>query len=247
MNIAICLRGIHYEYSNIRNVNYKKSLLNYKKFIFDNLKENGNNIYTFITTYHTELENELINDFKPNNIILNNYNINDSAYIIYLTQYIELIDMVINDEIKLGIKYDSIIIFRFDCMFFKYISEMNIDYNKFNICMKHSSGNADADFWIIPRNYLEKVRDILNNKLEANKTQDIPDFTLNSMNRFIDKDIIHYMYNIDETDYNNGTCDQYYYIIGSSHSFVRPLRDVVYSLNQYKNANIDSNYLKFEF
>lgn len=243
MNIAICLRGIHYEQSDIRNVNYKKSLLNFEKFIFDNLKENGNNTYTYITTYHTELENELINDFKPNNIILNNYNINDSIYTIYLTQYIEIIDMVINDELKLGIKYDSIIIFRFDLIFFKYINEMNIDYNKFNICMKHSSGNADADFWIIPRHYLEKFRTILINNL------DLPDFyrTLNSINQFIDKDIIHYMYNIDETDENNGTCEQYYYIIGSSHSFVRPLRDVVYSLNQHKCANIDSNYLKYEF
>jgi hypothetical protein len=249
MNIALCIRGIHYELSDTRNLNYKNSLENYRKFIINNLKEFGNEVHTFIITYHSEIEEQLVDDFEPNSITFNTYNSKDSSYICSLNQYIQMIDMIKIYEEQHHIKYDTIIIIRFDLIFFRKITEMNIDYNKFNICMKHSSGNADGDFWILPRNYIENFRIILNNRLEHENTLSQPDFfsTLHSINHFIDKDIIHYMYNIDATNYNNGTCNQYYYIIGSSHSFVQPIRDVVYSLNQYMNTNINSTYLKYDY
>jgi len=250
MKIAICLAGIHYEYSRTRFIDYRKSLANYKKFIFDDLINNNNTVHIFISSYNSDIETELINDFQPHDIELTEFNPEDNSIVCILNHNMKLIDMVKKNEIKLDIKYDYIISsLRFDLVFFKKISEMNINYNAFNICMKHSSGNADGGFWIITRNYLDDYKLILKNfPITIHEGLHVINHTIINYNKSNNKNLdIHYMYTIDDTDYKNRTCNQYYLIVGSTQAFNEPIDIMIKALNTYKNMNLTLSYLNYNY
>jgi hypothetical protein len=230
MNIAFCLRGIHYlvpPVNQFEPVDYELSYKNNKKFLYDSI--NGN-IDFFISSYHTVKEKDVIEKFKPVQYVFNDFNKDDDGYKAMLIHTYNCIIMVINEENEKNKKYDLIITTRFDHIFFKYFTEMNIDFNKMNIEMKHSSGNCDDTFWVIPRSLLETFHNAIVSLLNLRKIT-------HEINKFIPENDINYMYIIDETDYKNKTT--YHYNVKNNHQ----LDEFIDSLNKHKNTNLSRNFL----
>jgi hypothetical protein len=86
-----------------------------------------------------------------------------------------------------------------------------------------------------------------NNKINNNKHNNkINNDKINnkSNNKNLD---IHYMYTIDDTDYKNRTCNQYYLIVGSTQAFNEPIDIMIKALNTYKNMNLTLSYLNYNY
>jgi len=241
MRIAFCIRGFHYKRTDDNLIDYELALANYKAFLFDELNKYNIEYDIFISTYHSDKEDKLENDYKPVKIIYQENN--QDNYKALLQHNISLIDMVKDYATSVNIKYDLCIITRFDLVFFKKFSEMNIDINKFNIAMQHSSGNADADFWIFPCSYLDEFR-IVQIYMINNKADIIP--TTHATNRYIHEDFVHYMYSIDQTDYDNLTCYQYFYFNDFKQRENYTFKKVVTNLNKFKHTTLTSAYLKVD-
>ena len=67
----------------------------------------------------------------------------------------DIIDMIIDNETKENIKYESIIITRFDLYYYQKLTEIDIDYNVFNIPFWHMNGtmfSVEDNLIIFPGN-----------------------------------------------------------------------------------------------
>ena len=121
--IAILFFGLSkYNYKNYNarylkeiTVDYEKSYDNYKKFIFDFFKNKGYDIDVYFTTNILE-DNDRKNIIKRYNPISCNFIDNYGTR--YKSRNMKLND-VINLCLKSGIKYDLILITRFDLLFQK--------------------------------------------------------------------------------------------------------------------------------
>jgi hypothetical protein len=155
MKFCLVLRGKHFEKN---NVDYQKSVSNYKEFILNPLLENGHEVDVFILTYKTEFLSNLIKDYNPKHqIILDNYNeLGNFNNALRQTNFFILSSSVLERNIN---NYDVIINTRFDLFFKVKITEMNIDYSKINIAFKHSSGNCDDNIFIFPISLLGTLND----------------------------------------------------------------------------------------
>lgn len=122
MKVAFCLRGIHYLINDDdsvlhRNTDFETCIENHKKFLFNDLASRNIDVDIFISTYHSDKDNKLIETFKPVDIYydsLNKYE-NCSAQ---LRHHYNCANMIINYEIANNFKYDYIISTRFDYVFF---------------------------------------------------------------------------------------------------------------------------------
>lgn len=91
--------------------------------------------------------------------------------------------------------------------FFRKLSEMNIDYNKFNFSTKYSSEhlfNTDDNFWVFNRSLLEKFVNIIVFMKSHNRIT-------HEINHYFTDDELHYMYAIDKSDYDNLTTNRYFF------------------------------------
>ena len=155
MKYCICLRGAHYNYNNII-IDYKKSFENYTKILFPPILEQGHEIYIFFLTYHSNVLDQLIQDYAPKaKHILPESEINANIPFNYRQKewHAKSVDMIHQYESEHSITFDYIINTRFD-LEFKPLILSNIDYEKVNILYKHVQGNCDDNFFLFPRNHL---------------------------------------------------------------------------------------------
>jgi hypothetical protein len=138
--------------------------------------------------------------------------------------------MILQNEETEKIRYDMILITRFDYIFFKQFYEMSLDFSKFNIAMKHSSGNCDDNFWLIPRNLLDNFASAI---VHLYQTGGIT----HAINHLFNPTDIHYMYLIDNNDYDNFTTYQYF----AKNNF--ELDKIIEHLNKHKNMNLERKFL----
>ena len=230
MKYAVCFRGIHYldSVKTYQSVDYNKSYNNNKHFILDDLKTDYD---IFISTYHSPKENDMLHTYKPVSSVINNFNVDEHGFKAQLVNHFNCGKLIIEYEQQHNIKYDMIITTRFDYVFFRKFHTMNFDLTKFNIAMKHSSGNCDDSFWIFPRNMLENF---MNAIIQLYQTGGIT----HAINHQFQSNDIHYMYDIDNTDYDNFTTYQYFY----KNNF--ELTKIIEHLNKFKHMNIDYTNLK---
>jgi hypothetical protein len=66
------------------------------------------------------------------------------------------------------IEYDFYLFLRPDIRILKKWNELNLDMNKFNIVIEHSSGNCDDNFWVFPKEYLDAFCKSMDNLIFAN-------------------------------------------------------------------------------
>jgi len=224
MKYAFCFRGIHYIdgiQKDYKDINYEKSYNNNKKLILNDLLDYD----IFLSTYHSKKENDLLNLYKPINSVFLNFDPDDSTFKLQLIHHLNCCKMIVEQENKANFKYDMIIITRFDNIFFRNFNSMNIDFTKFNIQMKHSSGNCDDNFWVFPRNLLEKFFYSCFNLLQTGGIT-------HAINHCFQAEEIHYMYIIDQEDYDNYTMYQY------CHKNNYDLDRCINQVNKYKYLNI---------
>lgn len=187
MKIGINLVGI---YKGNRNRNFNDTKESIKKNIINcwNIKPK-----IYITTYHSDEDDNLINFFKPEKYQFLNSNSDQRS------AYIKSLEQLKNEDI------DFIISTRFDIDFFDKISNLNIDFNKFNFLFKDEKWekyNYVSDtFFCFPKKYLEPFINSLNiiSNTHTSKRRRNPSFNQHMHNIYdyidISKDNIHFIIN----------------------------------------------------
>lgn len=170
LKLAVILHGLAYcegYYSNHTlkhvDINYKRSLQNYKDMLFKN-----HDVDIYFHTYNTPNldKGELINSYKPvkfkitelvNNSTGEDYSNKIGSLKNSFVQSLELLD---NDLIN---QYDYIIVTRFDLLFKKDINSLHLE-NKFMIsCMCEVANLCDDNFFIFPPTYFNTFKEIICN------------------------------------------------------------------------------------
>jgi len=228
MKYAVCLRGIHYvePIKNYGLIDFEDSLNNIKTYILNNI----NDYDTFISSYHSKKEEKLLELYKPSKYVFNDFNADENNFKAQLVHHFNSVQMILQNEDDKKIRYDMILITRFDYVYFRHLYEMSLDFSKFNIAMKHSSGNCDDNFWLFPRNLLDNFTTAI---IKLYQTGGIT----HAINHLFNETDLHYMYSIDATDYDNFTTYQYF----AKNNF--QLDKIIEHLNKHKNMSLERRIL----
>ena len=105
MNVAILVRGLHYNTKYKDGIDYKKTIDNFKENIISNLYDNYHNIeiHTYISTYDSEYFEECKKDYNVTEYVLNEFN----EYSRHST-IANGLNLIQNKD------YDLVILYRFD-------------------------------------------------------------------------------------------------------------------------------------
>ena len=159
--IALLLFGLSYK-ENYKHhsgkkvlINYEESLKNYEKMIFKYYKNLGYEIDTFLATNFNKNINNLLKKYKPKSNYIRHQEINNN--IISRNKYF-LTTMKLCKEYaeKNKIKYEFVIMTRFDLLFKIPFNEVKINYNTMNIVsiLEHPALICD-NFYLFPFSYLD--------------------------------------------------------------------------------------------
>ncbi len=194
--IAILLYGLSYcenfKHFNKKqfNINYKKSLENYKNVLFNYFNSNYFDIDIFICTNKSKKNDELINDFKPKKYLFIEDNINNmktyydenksnileknkllkiqhpERYYYTNIKKLSVLKLCKEYSEENKIKYNNIIITRFDLKFNISFEEANINYGMFNvISMLEKPNLIDDNFYLFPYYNINNLIKILEENL----------------------------------------------------------------------------------
>lgn len=162
MKYAIGLFGIHYQ-KNLKHwmpnwvmdVNYKNVLENNKKYLYKD-----NDITFYGSTYFSEKLDDLITDFKFKKLTLTEF-VNEkenhlpNRWLKRNQRFKETIELILKDNIK----YDYVIIQRFDLFFKQSIFDYKLELDKINLICRCKTFNeddlSDDNFYYIPYHLLE--------------------------------------------------------------------------------------------
>lgn len=137
--IAVILKGISYleKYDRDANlskkINYKSSLDNYNKYIFNDLKNNGYTVDVFLYTYNSEMNNELLQDYNPVCYKFVDFDNSLNRHRAQAFNNVNSIKMFYDYVNKNNILYDYVIFTRFDLTFTLEITKFNFDKSLLNI------------------------------------------------------------------------------------------------------------------
>ena len=158
-NMAIILSGLHYQdnynhWGQIININYEPYVENIKLKIY-NYFEIEYNIDTFIVTNESPKINSLIGAYKPID-----YKFETDINVIKRLKGLEMV-------LHANIKYDLILLTRFDIYIIKEFTKQNTDINKFNLVSVIDTENeCDDNLYIFPLKYLKPFIEIIKNKIK---------------------------------------------------------------------------------
>lgn len=216
MEIVNCYKGVFcFNHINRHGIDidyvakFDRATENHVENLYNDAKKHGHNVDTIVSTYeYTQEYKDLItNRLKSSadigfdsNLMLTSELLdpNKNTWQAQLHHYKKIIVNIKILEEQLGKTYDLIITNRFDLMFNKRLSELNIDKEKFNIVFQHLSGNCDDNFWIFPRHCLDLFENSINDLICQN-------MITHAINHMIVKNAgdIHYMYEHDNNSKNN--------------------------------------------
>jgi hypothetical protein len=160
--IALCFRGL----TNFFNESWD----NIKNNIIDDLKLSYE-VDIFLNTYRDDLTENIVDKMKPVSTLYNeSRHGRDSMKFIVPTQIVECSVLIKTYEAENNLKYDYIIITRFDLTFNNKFSEYNIIYDKINMeCMFVPDYNSGDNFFFFKRDYLDIVEYSARKALLVNK------------------------------------------------------------------------------
>jgi hypothetical protein len=158
--LALLLFGISYQVNKDKYINYKFSLENYKEFIYLYFENLGYTIDVFFSTNDQNAkECELIKDYKP---IKHSFIRNRTKPKERVRSRNEKIISVVELCIQSNIKYDNILITRFDLLFKKKFSESNIQFDKINIVSALKNPDLICDnFYFMSYSHLKSFLDMM--------------------------------------------------------------------------------------
>jgi len=194
--LALLLYGISYDenhryYTNKKIViDYKNSLDNYKKYIMAYFEKNNFEIDIFICTNENKKKPNIIDDYKPKGCLfikdncseMKKYYQNNLQEILdikknrkhqhheryYYTNIkkLKVLELCKDYSKKNKVKYDNIILTRFDLNFNIDFNEAKINYGMFNIIsMLEKPDIIDDNFYLFPQNSIDDFIKILKNNL----------------------------------------------------------------------------------
>jgi hypothetical protein len=194
MRVAINLCGISY---GDRGRDWRRGYENINK----NLIYTFENPNIYITTYHNETQEELIDKYKPKKHQLIQYSNSDLR-----TTYKKSLESMIEEDI------DLIVSTRFDILFNDSISNYNIDPEKFNFFFREKGWwdnhryTADPQYFsVFPKKYslplIESVQDVY----EKPHRLDCPDLhpTYSRLAPKIGEENIHFIYDVEALSHDN--------------------------------------------
>ena len=147
MKVAICLFGVSRGIIRNQLVDYRKSLSNYRKYLFDYFLSKGYEIDIYLCTNKMDQEHllELLEDYNPiqysciKNLEFNVHSRNQK------------ITNVVHQVIESNHIYDHVCVTRFDLHFQKSFHESNINIEKFNVVSVLENPGAICDnFYLFP-------------------------------------------------------------------------------------------------
>ena len=168
MKLAIGLFGISYKenYEHWRlgrvTIDYRKSLENYRKYLFEYFESLGYQIDVYLATYDSKMINQLKHDYQPKEVRLieHLYATGDLWYNLLVGRQSRhncikaCLEMIINSQQA----YDHILLTRFDLIFCKPLSSVSIDCNALNIVSILESREVICDnFYLFPGKYSQKL------------------------------------------------------------------------------------------
>jgi len=171
MKLALMLFGISYleDYCNRRykgSINYKRSLENYKKYIFEYFESKGYTIDVYISTNEVseEVKKQLIEDYRPIKIITNRFiTKKKKRFNVFKNRnfkFKNLINLIDNDNY-----YDNFLITRFDLLFQIDFKDVNIKLDKLNIVSILEKNKFICDnFYLMSNVNFYNFKKIINNK-----------------------------------------------------------------------------------
>jgi hypothetical protein len=202
--MAVLLFGIHYlknyEHwsNNKQTIDFRYYVKNIKTKIYDYFKNKNYNIDTFICTNNSDIQNELLDTYKPVSYSFINENKNYKLLKVFelLFEYIKSNSIKYRQEYICAKRaYDLVLITRFDIYFIKDL--ININISKLNIISVLESYNLiDDNLILFPFSIVHKLYDII--KKYLNKS-----FTINNASA------LHYIKNLYETNFDiNYICNE---------------------------------------
>ena len=188
MRYAVILRGRHY-WGNDRAIpNYKECY----KTLFDNiinpLKNSGHIVDIICLTYNSSIIRELVQYYSPSYIAIlsaDNDN-NDPVESRLRVWHLISVKRIREIEKEKNIAYDIVLSLRYDIFIKKSITDLNINYSKFNVLFPHTSGNCDADFWLFNISWLDDFEQAMTS---MHKNGAI----LHEINRYMPHNSVHYI------------------------------------------------------
>jgi len=159
MRVALGLFGISHKESNVNwlrwwlkyDIDYRKCVDNYKKYLFDHFKSEGFDVSTYISTYKSEtyedLQTDLMKQYNPKFISMVDYQIqtptNNLARNIIFSR---LCHTILNQEESA----DLVLLTRFDMNFLQSLNKVRIDWNKINVVHETDmAGDYDDNFYLM--------------------------------------------------------------------------------------------------
>lgn len=169
--IALILFGIHYaeNYKHwmqwTTNIDFRKSVENYKKYLFDYFEKQQCYVDVFCSTYISNIIPELVKIYCPKKIITCDF-INSGK------NHSKFRKERLVNGLKIAIEtnnndYNWYLLTRFDLYFLKQLEELNILNNQLNISYRSKLGADcgfdDDNFYLIPQNIAYKCLEIFAN------------------------------------------------------------------------------------
>jgi len=249
--IALCFFGISYKenYDHwmadwFNGVDWRQN--NYRETLFHLLDESNHSVDVFFSTYNSPLNQELLMDLKPKNMVFNDFVAHPSdedikkydihpldrmphAFIQRNRRFKEVINLVPKDE------YDFIIMIRFDLHLLEQLAIIDVDTQSLNVSSRWCNGEHCFDdqgrpqqicdnFYIIPKGVVEDF---------VNFIESIPDdYSYHHLHQDVDDKNNHHRQSTDCPDIN-------FMIEGNYWSHTCPVYGIMrVSLPRQQNNNI---------
>jgi len=202
---AVCLFGMskmesydHWSKTCILTIDYRYSVNNYKANLLNYLTSEGYIIDIFVSTYHSDIEHELLKDYNPKRHTFTKFDSNLSNHFGRNWHVINVLNLAKSYATDNKFVYDICVLTRFDMMFKKNLREYRILHDKLNISfvLEHlelanpeDNPRIDDNLYIIPAKYMHAYISFLSS-LDLNITHHI---MFNKLARVINKKDINFM------------------------------------------------------
>lgn len=165
MRAALGLFGISHLHKNVNwlrdwlvyDIDFRQSVSNYKKYIINHLKNEGYDVDVYMSTYKSndiaDLQSELINAYNPTKLSICDYKIDtDTNNLSRNIIFSRLCHSILNSAIK----YDFVILTRFDLILLQKLSDVRMNLSKINVIHETDmTGDYDDNFYIVPGGMFE--------------------------------------------------------------------------------------------
>lgn len=191
--IALLLYGIHYQRNHPHwmgwstTIDFQKSLANYAKYIFAHFSSKNVSVDVFVSSYHSEKENAMLEAYKPKAYRLANLDPSKT----HIRQKNERVKEVIDLALREGCSsaYESFVLTRFDLEFIQSFDRLSIRRDRINLSYRTGCGQdrslVDDNFYIVPSSKIKLFRSTVESMP--------PEVWHHDLNKYVAEEHLHFM------------------------------------------------------